>query len=130
MSDRGRRAFVLGAGGLLVGFAGCLEEGEEFLVTNTQLTTQGETDIRVRVTIENISDERRSGVLEVTLLYHGDGDTESAPDETWRQTETVTVKQAASPQLQYVFEGAYEQGRDLTSYTVEASIDEDEDEGE
>jgi hypothetical protein len=124
MTDLGRRAVLVAAGGVVTGgLAGCLEEGEEFLVTNTQIGVQGNSDILVRVTIENISDEQRSGLLEVILQYHADGDTDSDPDETWQKTEQLTVKQASSPQLEFVFESSYSDDRDIANYAVDASID-------
>lgn len=127
MTDLGRRAFLVATGSATTAtLAGCLEEDEEFLVTNTQLSTQGASDILVRVTIENIDDQRNSGTLELILQYHADGDTDTEPDETWRKTDTLTVKQAASPQLDYVFESSYSQDRELSAYTVEATIDPDE----
>jgi hypothetical protein len=127
MTDLDRRGFLVAVGCAGAGtLAGCLEEGEEFLVTNTQIGIQSGTDILVRVTIENISDEQRSGLLEVILGYYADGDTDSDPDETWERTRQLTVKQAASPQLEFVFESAYSEDRDITDYAVDASIDPDE----
>jgi len=128
MPDISRRA-ILAAGGLSIGaaLAGCLdEEGEEFLVTNTQLTIRRSTSILVRVTIENISPDRQTGTLELVLSYHADGDTTTDADETWRKTDTVEVKQAASPQLEYVFESAYSEDNDIEHYTVDASLDADD----
>lgn len=127
MTNLGRRRFLgVTAGVTMLGVAGCLEEGEEFLVTNTQITTEGSSAIRVRVTVENIDDQRNTGLLEVVLGYHADGDTDSEPDETWQKTESLDVKQAASPQLEYVFESSYGEDRSLENYTVEASIDPEE----
>jgi len=124
MTDLERRAVLAAVGWAAAGtLAGCLEEGEEFLVTNTQIGLQSGTDILVRVTIENISDEQRSGLLDVILGYYADGDTDTDPAETWRQTRQLTVKQAASPQLEFVFESAYSEDRDIADYSVDASIE-------
>ena len=122
-----RRRFLGLVGVAAVGLlAGCLdEEGEEFLVTNTQIGFEP-PDVVVRVTIENISSERQSGTLEMTLQYFADGDTATEPDETWDQTDSLTVKQAASPQVRYRFADAHREGSNLESYAVEASIDGDD----
>jgi len=125
---RPQRRQFLGLAGAAVGvsLAGCLdEEGEEFLVTNTQIGLEP-PDVVVRVTIENISPERRSGTLEMLLQYFADADTTSDPDETWRQTDDITVKQAASPQIRYRFGAAHREGSAIENYAVDASIDGDD----
>lgn len=122
---RPQRRQFLGLAGAAVGgsLAGCLdEEGEEFLVTNTQIGFEP-PDVVVRVTIENISSERQSGTLEMTLQYFADGDTATEPDETWDQTDDVTVKQAASPQIRYRFGDAHRDGSGIENYAIDASID-------
>lgn len=119
------RREVLAACGLSIGaaLAGCLdEEGEEFLVTNTQITVERPSSILVRVTIENISPDRQTGTLEMELSYHADGDETTDPEETWRKTDDVEVKQAASPQLEYVFESAYQEGNDIENYALDAEL--------
>jgi hypothetical protein len=122
-----RRQF-LGLASAAVGatLAGCLaEEEEEFLVTNTQIGFEPPSVV-VRVTIENISTQRQSGTLEMTLQYFADADADSEPDETWQQTDSVTVKQAASPQLRYRFEDAYREGSSLKNYAFDATLDGDD----
>lgn len=125
--QRPQRRRFLGLVGVAVGglLAGCLdEEGEEFLVTNTQIGFEP-PDVVVRVTIENISSEQQSGTLEMTLQYFADADTATEPDESWDQTDSLAVKQAASPQIRYRFENAHRGGSTLENYAVEASIDGD-----
>jgi len=125
---RPQRRQFLGLAGAAVGgaLAGCLdEEREEFLVTNTQIGFEP-PDVVVRVTIENISPERQSGTLELVLQYFANADTNSEPDETWRQTDDVTVKQAASPQIRYRFGNAHREGSSVENYAVDASIDGDD----
>jgi len=119
-----RRAF-LGAAGLSIGtaLAGCLEEDEEFLVTNTQITIQQPSSILVRITIENITPNRQTGTLEMVLGYYADGDTSTEPDETWRKTDDIEVKQASSPRLIYTFDSAYSDDRDIENYALDATID-------
>jgi len=122
-----RRRF-LGLAGAAVGgcLAGCLaEEKEEFLVTNSQIGFEPPAVV-VRVTIENISSQRQSGTLEMTLQYFADGDADSEPDETWQKTDSVTVKQAASPQIRYRFENAYREGSSLENYAFDATLEGDD----
>lgn len=127
MTGPQRRQFVGLIGAALGGaLAGCLEEeGEEFLVTNTQIGLEPPAVV-VRVTIENISANRQSGELTVGLRYHAHGDTSGEPDEQWTKTDSVTVKQAASPQLRYRFADAYRDGSSIENYAVDASLDGDD----
>jgi hypothetical protein len=119
-----RREFVGLVGGTVsVGVAGCNFEEGEFLVTNTRVVVQRPDSIRVRVTIENETAESRKATLDVRLSYHADGDTDSAPDETWTKTDQVSVKRGSSPLLDYTFESVYREGNEIKHYTAEASLD-------
>jgi hypothetical protein len=121
-----RREFVGVVGAAIGGtLAGCLEEDEEFLVTNTQIGLEPPAVV-VRVTIENISSSRQTGTLELILHYYADGDASGEPDETWRKTDPVEVKQAASPQLRYRFEDAHRSSSSIENYAVDASLDSDD----
>lgn len=131
-----RELLALSASGVAVSLSGCLDSFAEYLgadvegelvvaLTNlrrptaTDSSTGTPADIAARVDVENRRSEAMTGRLEMELRYVPDGETE----QRWRKTDQLEVQSSVSPQLQYIFEAAYQPGSTVPDeYELDAEI--------
>lgn len=131
-----RELLALSASGVAVSLSGCLDAFADYLgadaegelvvaLTNLRQPTGTDgspgtpADIVARIDIENRRPERMTGRLEMELRYVPDGETE----QRWPKTTQLDIKGGISPQLQYVFESAYQSGSTVPDdYEIDAEI--------
>ena len=131
-----RELLAVSATGVALSLSGCLnafarylgaDEQGEFVVALTNLRRPSGTDngpgtpsdVVARIDVENRRSDRLSGRLEMELRYMPEGEVE----RSWTKTDDLEVQGGISPQLQYIFDSAYQFGSEVPGdYEIDAEI--------
>jgi len=124
MNQPSRRELLGALGGALgVGLAGCAEINEgQFVVVNTlyQRHPQSDSDVQVRVTVENRRSDDERGVITVTL----ERDPPDGETQTWTEKREIDQQKGTSREYDIRFSGVVTGGFDRGEYNVTAELEE------